>query len=151
MAAYFGSFNAPSALATTADYAAHPGITSTPTNILALLAAATGLVLDATNQAYYAVDPNDGTATDTQIANALRDATIIQAAAWSVMGYDPLTGGVPQTTVVQSSKAGGASDTFADAAAAASARVAAVNGLVPAALRVLRYNNLLIPAPWVFG
>jgi len=150
MAAYYGSFNLPTLLATSADYAAHTG-SDAPANVDVLLKTATLLVLDATNQAYYAVDPNTGEAIDTQISNALRDATIIQAAAWSAMGYDPLTGGVVQATVVQSSKAGGTSDTFADAAAAANARVAAVRDLVPDAVRVLRLNNLLIPNPWVFG
>ena len=150
MAAYFGSFATPDALADATDYTTYTG-GAAPANITALLRSATRLVLDATNQAYYAVDSNTGEAIDTQIATALTTATVIQAAAWSAMGYDPLTGGVPQATVVQSSKAGGTSDTFADAAAAANARVAAINSLVPEAEKVLRYNNLLLPNPWVFG
>jgi hypothetical protein len=94
--------------------------------------------LEATNQAYYSVDP-------------LTTATLIQAAAWAAIGFDPLTGGVQTSTVLQSSKAGSASDTFADAALAAQARADALKGLVPEAERVLRLNNLLIPNPWVFG
>lgn len=149
MAAFYGSFNVPTLLARSTDYTTYAG--ATPANVDTLLKAATRLVLDATNQAYYTVDPNTGEAIDTQISNALRDATVIQAAAWSAMGYDPLTGGVVQATVVQSSKAGGTSDTFADASQAAASRVAATNTLVPDAMRVLRYNNLLMPGVWTFG
>jgi hypothetical protein len=137
-------------LAQSADYTTFTG-GDAPANVNTLLRSATSLVLEATAQAYYAVDPDTGDAIDTQIANALTRATVIQAAAWAAMGYDPLTGGVVSTTVVQSSKAGGTSDTFADAQLAAQARSDAVRNLVPDAVRVLRYNNLLIPSPWVFG
>lgn len=150
MAAFYGSFNYPEFLAEASDYTDYTGGTA-PANLTVLLRSATRLVLDATNPAYYAVDTNTGEAFDTQIANALRDATVIQAAAWSAMGYDPLTGGVVETSVVQSTKAGGTSDTFADAQVAAQSRASAVNALVPEAMKVLRYNDLLIPAPWVFG
>lgn len=150
MAAFFGSFNYPEFLADSTDYTTFTGGTA-PANVDTLLRSATALVLDATAMAYYAVDQNTGEAIDTQIANALTRATVIQAAAWSAMGYDPLTGGVVGTTVVQSTKAGNTSDTFADAQYAAQARAQAVQDLVPDARRVLEYNNLLKPAPWVFG
>jgi hypothetical protein len=137
-------------LAQPVDLAEYTG-SAAPTNANALLRSATNLVLEATNQAYYNVDPLTGLATDSQIGSALKTATLIQAAAWAAIGFDPLTGGVQTSTVLQSSKAGSASDTFADAALAAQARADALNGLVPEAERVLRLNNLLIPNPWVFG
>jgi hypothetical protein len=133
-----------------ADLAAYTG-NAAPANAKNLLQSATNLVLDATNQAYYAVDLTTGLPTDAQILAALQKATIIQAAAWAAIGYDPLTGGVHTPSVVQSTKAGSASDTFADANLAAQARAEALKGLVPEAERVLRYNNLLIKNIWVFG
>lgn len=150
MPGYYGDFVVPSMLAQPSDLAAYTGTTA-PANATVLLRSATSLVLEATRQAYYAVDPTTGLATDTQIFDALTQATCIQAAAWSALGYDPLTGGVITTTVVQSTKAGGTSDTFADASLAAAARGAAITGLVPDAERVLELNNLLIPNLWSFG
>jgi hypothetical protein len=150
VAAFYGSFNYPDSLADSTDYSTYTG-GAAPANVDVLLRSATALVLEATAQAYYAVDPDTGDALDSQIADALTRATVIQAAAWSAMGYDPLTGGVVGTTVVQSTKAGGTSDTFADAQFAAQAKSDAVRNLVPDAVRVLQYNNLLIPNPWVFG
>jgi len=148
--AYYGDFVVPELLAEVADWDASVYGPS-PSNAARLLTAAAALVLDATNMAYYNVDSSTGLATDTQIAGALTMATVIQAAAWAAIGYDPAAGGVQTAAVVQSSKAGGASDTFADANIAAQARQAAITGLVPDAVRVLRLNNLLIPNPWVFG
>lgn len=150
MPSYYGDFVTPTAYAQPADLAEYTG-SAAPSNAVALLRSATNLVLDATNQAYYAVDLTTGLPTDPQILGALKQATLIQAAAWAAIGYDPLAGGVITTSVVQSSKAGGASDTFADAQLAAQARADAVRDLVPDAVRVLRLNNLLIPNPWVFG
>jgi hypothetical protein len=149
MPSYYGDFVLPSQYAFAADWPSAWG--DAPANADLLLQSATSLVLEATNQAYYAVDTNTGLPIDTQILNALKQATLIQAAAWNAMGYNPLSGGVPTTRVVQSSKAGGTSDMFADAAAAAQAATDAVRNLVPDAVRVLRLNNLLIPNAWVFG
>jgi hypothetical protein len=150
MPAYYGDFVTPPTYAVPADLAEYTQ-SAAPANATILLRSATTLVLDATNQAYYSVDLTTGLPTDAQILAALKQATVIQAAAWAAIGYDPLTGGVQTSTVLQSSKAGGSSDTFADAQFAAQARADAIKGLVPEAERVLRYNNLLIPNPWVFG
>jgi hypothetical protein len=150
MPAYYGDFVTPTAYAQPADLAEYTQ-SAAPSNAVILLRSATRRVLDATNIAYYSVDATTGLPTDTQILNALRDATVIQAAAWAKIGYDPLAGGVQESAVLQSTKAGGSSDTFADAAAAAQARADAIKSMVPEALDVLRYNNLLIPNPWVFG
>lgn len=150
MPSYYGDFVVPTMYAMPADLAEYTG-SAAPANATVLLRSATALVLDATNQAYYAVDLTTGLPTDAQILAALKQATLIQAAAWAAIGYDPLTGGVITTSVVQSSKAGASSDTFADAQLAAQARADAVQHLVPDAVRVLRLNNLLIPNAWTFG
>jgi hypothetical protein len=150
MPAFYGDFVLPPMLAQPTDLATYTGAAA-PANATILLRSATSLVLDATNQSYYSADPTTGLATDAQIAAAMKTATIIQAAAWAATGYDPLTGGIVTTQVVKSSRAGAASDTFADAAQAAQSRVEAMKHLVPEAERVLRLNNLLLPFPWVFG
>lgn len=150
MPSYYGDFVVPTAYAQPSDLAAYTGAAA-PANATMLLRSATNLVLDATNQAYYAVDLTTGLPTDAQILAALQKATVIQAAAWAAINYDPLTGGVHTPSVIQSTKAGSASDTFADGNMAAQARADAIKGLVPEAERVLRYNNLLIPNAWAFG
>lgn len=150
MPAYYGNFVVPTMLAAPEDLASWTKADA-PTNAIVLLRAATSLVLDATRQAYYAVDPLTGLATDTQIGGALQNATVIQAAAWAALNYDPLTGGVLTSGAASSKKIGSAAIVYADGGAAADARAAAVVGLVPEAERVLELNNLLIPNPWTFG
>jgi hypothetical protein len=150
MGAVYGNFVTPDMLAQPSDLATYTGLPA-PANATNLLRSATALVLRETRMAYYPVDPLTGLATDAQISAALFTATCIQAAAWAAIGYDPLTGGVLTPTVTLSSKIGTAAETFADAAAAAKARADAITGLVPEAERVLEYQNLLIPNPWVFG
>lgn len=150
MPAYYGNFVVPPLLAEEADLVAYTG-GSAPVNVNVLLRSATTLVLQATRGAYYPVDPTTGLSTDDQIAGALNLATVIQAAAWSALGYDPLTGGVLTTSVASSTKIDTASEQFADAQLAAAARAAAITDLVPEAERVLELNNLLMPNPWTFG
>jgi hypothetical protein len=150
VAAFYGDFVTPDMLAQPTDLASYTGQPA-PVNATILLRSATALVLRETRMAYYTVDPLTGLATDTQIAKALLTATCIQAASWAAIGYDPLTGGVLTTSVASSTKIDTASEQFADAAAAAQARADAITGLVPEAQRVLEYQNLLIPNPWVFG
>jgi hypothetical protein len=150
MPAYYGNFVVPTMLAQPSDLAEWT-LTNSPANAIVLLRSATSLVLEATRQAYYDVDPETGLATDAQISGALLQATVIQAAAWAALDYDPLTGGVVTAGVESSTKMLSSTIVFADAAAAAESRTAAVAGLVPEALRVLELNNLLIPNPWTFG
>lgn len=150
MPAYYGDFVTPAALATPDDLAAFTQ-TAAPVNATILLRSATTLVLRETRQAYYSVDPTTGLATDAQIAGALQTATLIQAAAWAAIGYDPLTGGVLTPAVQSSAKIGTASVAYSDAALAAQARGDAIQFLVPEAERVLELQNLLIPNPWTFG
>lgn len=150
MPAYYGDFVLPPALADGDDLAAYMGADA-PVNADQLLRSATALVLDATNQAYYSVDPATGLATDAQIGAAMNQATCAQAAAWSLLGVDPLVGGVGVPTVVSSTGIDTAREVYADAAAAAQARTDALTKLVPDAERVLRLNNLLIPLVWWYG
>lgn len=150
MAAFYGNFVLPDMLAQSTDLATYTGAAA-PANADALLRSATTLVLRETRMAYYDVDPATGLATDTQIGGALKTATVIQAAAWAAIGYDPLTGGVQTPDVESSTKMLSSTITYADAGLAAQARAEAITGLVPEAERVLELNNLLLPNPWYFG
>ena len=146
----FGDFVIPPTLAQPSDLAAWTQQPA-PDNAVVLLRSASAVILEATVAAYYDVDASTGLATDTQIKTAMQNATCAQAAAWAALGYDPLTGGVVTPSVASSKKIGTASIVYADGQDAASARTAAINGLVPEAVRILRANNLLIPNPWTFG
>ena len=150
MAGLFGNFVVPDALAAPTDLAAWTGTTA-PANAVPLLRSATTLVLAATKGAYYAVDPLTGLATDPVVAKVLNDATCIQAAAWAALGVNPLTGGVAVSTVVSQKAIGSARLTYADAAAAAAAKTAAVTELVPEAVAKLSQNNLLPTNVWMYG
>ena len=150
MAGLFGNFVVPDTLAAPTDLAAWTGTTA-PANAVPLLRSATTLVLAATKGAYYAVDPLTGLATDPVVANVLNQATCIQAAAWTTLGVNPLTGGVAVSTVVSQKSIGSAHLTYADAAAAATAKTAAVTELVPEAVAKLSQNNLLPTNVWIYG
>jgi hypothetical protein len=150
MAGLFGNFVVPDFLAQPADLAAWTG-TAAPGNATALLREATSMVLSATLGGYYAADPVTGLATDPVVAKVLSDATCIQAAAWAALGYDPNLGGILTAGVESQTKIGSASIVFADAAAAAAAKQAAIEGLVPAAVRKLAQNNLLSSNVWIYG
>jgi hypothetical protein len=147
---YYGNFVVPDSLATATDYTTWTS-KAAPTNIAPLLRACTSMVLDATEGAYYDTDPLTGVATDPRQLAAMRDAVCIQAAAWVVLGIDPLTGGVLTSTVKKSKKLATASIEYADADAATAARTAAYNHLVPEAARKLQQNNLVGSGPWTFG
>jgi hypothetical protein len=149
MGSYYGNFVIPSMLAQPDDLAAWMG-TELPDNATVLLREATRMVAEASSTAYYDTDAN-GMATDTVTAQALNQATCIQAAAWNAIGYDPLTGGVQVAAVKVAKGIGSARVQYADAAQAAAARAAAINGLVPAAVQVLELNNLLTPRVWTYG
>ena len=150
MAGLFGSFVVPDFLAQPSDLATWMGVTA-PANATALLRAATSLVLAASDASYYDVDPNTGLATDATVAAVLRDATCIQATAWSKLGIDPDLGGVVVASVASQKSIGSAHLTYADAAAAATAKVQALTSLVPAAVRKLQENNLMDTNVWLYG
>lgn len=151
MAGYYGSFVIPAMLATSSDYNTYWGADTAPTNVDALLRSCTTLVLDATEGAYYPVDALTGLSTDTDTRTAMRDATVIQAAAWAALGINPQTGGVATSGVKRSKKIGSASIEYADSDAAAAARATAYSSLVPDALRVLQQRNLLGNGPYANG
>lgn len=146
----YGPFVIPPTLASPSDLATWTGVAA-PTNAVQLLRACSSMVLDATEGAYYTVDPITGLATDAQILVAMRDATCIQAAAWAALGIDPLTGGAVTSKVKSSQKLLTAVITYADAAAAAEARKAAYEHLVPTAMQKLQQNNLIGTHPWSRG
>lgn len=150
MAGLFGNFVVPDFLAQPSDLATWTGVAA-PANATPLLRAATSMVLTATLGGYYAVDPATGLATDPVVARVLNDATCIQAAAWAALGIDPNLGGVVTAGVASAKSIGSAHLAYADAAAAAAAKEAALNGLVPAAMRKLAQNNLLPTNVWLYG
>ena len=139
------SFVIPSTLASTSDYAAWTGASS-PAGIANVLRSCSTLVLEATQNAAYETDPETGLATDTAILEALRDGTCIQAAAWVALGIEPLTGGVLVQAVKKRKKIGTAEIEYADTSAAAAARKAAYEGLVPEARKYLRTRGLITSA-----
>jgi hypothetical protein len=141
-------------LATPADLAAWTGAAA-PANATPLLRSASSLVISASSSSYYAADPVTGLASDPVVAQALNDATCIQAAMWVSAGIDPLAGGVGIVAPVRSKKIGSASldyDTSASASVTAyNARMYAANNLCPEAVRKLQENNLMDSNVWMYG
>lgn len=129
-------------LATPADYLEWTGAQSAPANLTPILRSCTTMVLDATKLAVYDADV-DGNATDSSIAEALKDAVCIQAAAWVALNIDPSTGGIAMSSVKKTKKLLTASIEYADSDAAAAARTAAYTTLVPNAVSTLRLAGLL--------
>lgn len=135
----------PEKLATVEDYKTWTEEATAPPKIEQTLRSCTTLVFDATKTAVYSVDA-EGFATDLDIKNALRDATCIQAAAWVALNIDPATGGVIVQSAKKRKELGTAVIEYADTAAAAAARSAAYEGLVPAARKYLRLRGLISSA-----
>lgn len=135
--------------ATPDDLAAWTGTTA-PTNATALLRSASLAVREATELCFYAVD-DTGLPTNTTQLQAFNDATCCQAAALAELDVNPQSGGVVEAGVVSSSKLGSASFEYADAAIAAAAKAAAMQGLVPDALRILRDAGISPTNPWIVG
>lgn len=138
----YGDFVIPVTLASPTDYQTWTGVAG-PANITAILRSCTSLVLDATEGAIYDVAAETGLATDTTIANTLRDATCIQATAWVALGIDPSTGGVVTSSVKKSKRLATAAIEYADSTEVAAARKHAYKALVPDAMRMLQQRNLL--------
>ncbi|QDZ15783.1 hypothetical protein [Humibacter ginsenosidimutans] len=136
------SYVVPDMLATSDDLAEWTK-QAAPANADLVLRDCTTLVLDATRTACYETDPATGLAIDPNIAQALNDATCIQAAAWGKLGIDPLAGGIDTGGVKASKSIGSASFAIAGAAQTAAAKAFATDNLVPAAVRRLRQQNLI--------
>jgi len=113
----------------------------------ATLRSCTTMVFDRTRGAAYDVATDTGLATDTNTLAALRDATLIQAAAWITLGISPFTGGIDMGGVKKSKKIGTASFDIAGAEATAAAKAYAATNLVPEAEARLRQQNLIIGWP----
>ena len=144
---FYGPFVIPPTLAAPTDLATWTGAPA-PTNAMVLLRSASALVLEATEGTYYANDPLTGLATNAIQKQAMNDATCIQAAAWAVIGYNPLAGGTVTALVKRAKKIGSASFDVAGADLAAQSQAAANRMLVPEAMRKLQQNNLLSWGPY---
>ena len=144
----YGTFVTPDFLASETELGNWIG-GEAPANAKVLVRSATTLVLDASAGAFYDVDTTTGLATDPIIAKALGEATLIQAAAWAAIKYNPLTGGVNTGGVKRSKKIGSASFEMAGTEQAAESQAAAAKHLVPEACNKLRQHNLLMNAPYV--
>ena len=132
---------------TEAELASWMGLTEPPPLAAVLLRSASGLVLDATAGAVYAVDA-DGYATATSARTPLTEATLTQAEAWALAGVDPRRGRVQRARVVASKSLGAKSVSYqADAAADAEASdLASGQFLTPAAYSILRNAGLITAA-----
>lgn len=109
-----------------------------------LVRKASQLVLDATAGAPYGVD-EDGYPVDAYLRNAMREATLEQASAWSLHGIDPRKGAAGAPRRVSSKALNGAqasyvADPQADTALSA---LWAGDSLTSAALAVLRNAGLI--------
>lgn len=134
--------NYPSTLATTGELATWMS-TSTPSTAGATLRSCTTLVFDAVKGVAYDVDEDTMLATDAEVGAALKEATLIQAAAWITLGIDPFSGGIDTGGVKKSKKIGSGSFEMAGADNAAAAKAYAAGHLVPEAEGRLRRANLL--------
>jgi hypothetical protein len=124
--------------------------TAAPSNATSLLRSASLLVAEATVNTYYDVDTT-GMPTDATIVTAFRDATCCQAAAWAALGINPAAAGVLQPGVASSKKIGTAQIDYSDSAAAADARSAAADSLVPDAYRILFLAGAVSTQVWSWG
>lgn len=139
-------FIVPTTLASTAEYLEWTGDSVAPAKLTQTLRSCSTLVLDVTKTAIYDTDPATGLATDAEVKAALRDATCIQAAAWVALKIDPATGGVLVQSVKKRKGLGTAVIEYADTTAAALARAAAYEALVPDAWKFLRQRGLISSA-----
>lgn len=115
-----------------------------PDNAVQLLRSASGLVRRSTVTAVYTVTPS-GAPSNPDVADAFRDATCAQAAAWAAAGIDPVGGaaGVASERVPTSSSIGGASVTYGTTGDAAAARTAALTELCDEAAYLLAEAGML--------
>jgi hypothetical protein len=135
--------------ASTDDLAAWLG-SAAPANATPLLRSASLSVREATSLAFYATD-STGLPTDAATLRAFNDATCCQAAWLNAESIDPNRGGALATGTQTSIGIGSARITYADAAAAVTAKQQALTGLCPDAQRILRNAGLTPTAPWIVG
>lgn len=138
--------------ATAEDYMKWNELSENPKNVNSLLRSASLAVRDATSIAVYSTDKN-GLPTDPEQLEALKDATLTQATALNALKIDTALGGVltPSTTTSKSINGASVSYSSAEVQAASDGKTQAVQGLVPAALQILRLAGLLGNEPWRVG
>jgi hypothetical protein len=119
-----------------------------PDNAVTLIRYASALVRTATRNDLYNVQPS-GLPVDSDIADAMRDATCCQAAMWSLAGINPAAGVVGREVAIQSQTADGGSVTYADSIKAEEIE-AALDRLSKAALLILRNAGLASSGPWTW-
>lgn len=119
-----------------------------PANADILLREASILVADACLADIYDTTP-DHMPTDPSLRDAMRDATCVQAAFWADNGINPTKGRAGMDEIVVSSSIDGASETT-NAGELEAAKASSMDGLVPTALRLLRFAGLASNAvqPW---
>lgn len=109
----------------------------TPTNVDALLAAASRMVRAATKTAVYDTTPT-GAPSDPDLAEAFRDAVCAQVAAWVATGVNPTAGpGAVGSSTIAASSIGSGSVTRAARAGQDEARADSLTALVPEAAAIL--------------
>ena len=113
---------------------------SAPPNADILLREASILVADACLADIYEVD-EVGLPTTPQYVDAMRDATCAQAGFWADHGIDPTKGRAGLSEVVTSSSIDGAS-VSTNAGELETAKASSFDGLVPTAMRLLRFAGL---------
>jgi hypothetical protein len=136
--------------ATSADLADWMTPTALPANAAQLLRTASMTVHEATMTSYYDVD-GTGLPTDATTLQAFKDATCAQAAALSLAGIDPLSGGVLKSGVASQKAVGSARIDYADATAAAASRQALTTDLCTEAHRILQQAGIMLEAVWTIG
>lgn len=126
--------------------------TEAPENIGSLLRSASMAVRDATSLDVYETD-DTGQPIDPDKAQAMKDATLIQATALNALKIDESLGGVITPTTTSSKSIKGASVSYAatEIQTALDGRMQAAQSLVPDAIQALRLAGLGGNAPWRIG
>lgn len=125
--------------ATLTDYEEYTG-SPAPHNGSILLREASGLVADACLADVYSTN-SDGLPTGTFHRDAMRYATCTQAAFWAQHGINPAAGRGGMAEVVTASSIDGAS-VSTNAGELEAAKAESVDGLIPSAVRILRFAGL---------
>lgn len=133
--------------ATPADLQTWTG-TAPPANAEQLLRSASLLVRRDTKTALYSTD-DTGLPTDSDLAQALKDATTAQAAAWAAANVDPTAGPATVTGTPKSSSIGSGSIDLGQRDGLDTDRAAITDRLVPDAAQILADAGLL--SPYVAG
>lgn len=124
--------------------------TTPPDNADSLLRSASIIVRHATRAAVYDTTTG-GLPVDQVLADAMRDATCAQVAAWVTAGINPTAGPAGVTGAVTARNLGSASLSYGDASTVTQARADITDSLVPEAARILQAEGLLSNDMWWYG